>query len=428
MNPRRKIIKIFRGVVRQIRFVLRTDTGIFHLLRDRKLGVLAIANALDTMSTTIVVPVLPSLADQLGASPFLIGLLFTVPAVVGAVVQIPGGFLSDQWGRKPVISIGMTLSSIPVMAIAFAWSPLVLLVLRGADGFFRAFVSPATNAYIGDTYERDKRGQAFSIYHTSGMVGAAIGPVLGGVIAEIGGLGLPFLILGVGTLLGGLILFVYLPTVAVKTEDTEAAPKILDMANINSKTYLSVPIVAWLLVVFIDEFGSTALRPSIAPLLSETLGRGPAYVGVTYSALAVAMLLFLPIGGRVTDRLGRINVLLVSFVGWAVVMVGLAITTRPILPPILMFLGGILSALAVPALYALRYELAPEGREATFSGITGTAESIGEAAGPAFAGLAMGIWGVQITVILAGLSWLAALPLIGLLIPTRKDSDPTDKL
>lgn len=135
------------------------------------------------------------------------------------------------------------------------------------------------------------------------------------------------------------------------------------------------------------------------------------------------MLLFLPVGGRITDRFGRIRVLLLSFAGWAVVMVGLAITTHPLVPPILMFLGGLLSALAVPALYALRYELAPDGREATFSGITGTAESIGEASGPLFAGATMGLWGVRLTVIVAGIAWLAALPLIGVVLPRGTDPD-----
>lgn len=395
------------------------------LLRDRRLGVLALANLLDTMSTTIVVPVLPALAGSLGASPFLVGLLFTVPAVVGAIVQVPGGYLSDRWGRKPVISIGMTLSAVPVMAIALAWAPWVLVVLRGFDGFFRSFVSPATNAYVGDAYDPEDRGRAFSVYHTSGMVGAALGPVLGGAIAALGGLALPFLVLGVGTLLGGIVLLVFLPSVHANPDvDTEGSPsEVHELSSSSLSTYLSVPVAAWLLVVFVDQFGSTALRPSIAPLLSETLGRGPAYVGTTYSALAFAMLLFLPVGGRITDRFGRIRVLLLSFAGWAVVMVGLAITTHPLVPPILMFLGGLLSALAVPALYALRYELAPDGREATFSGITGTAESIGEASGPLFAGATMGLWGVRLTVIVAGIAWLAALPLIGVVLPRGTDPD-----
>lgn len=73
-------------------------------------------------------------------------------------------------------------------------------------------------------------------------------------------------------------------------------------------------------------------------------------------------------------------------------MVGLVVATSPLVPPLLVFAGGVLSAFAAPASYALRYGIAPDGREATFSGITGAAESVGKAAGPTFADAVMGVW------------------------------------
>ena len=395
------------------------------LLRDRQVAILALANVLDTMSATVFVPLLPSLADELGASGFVIGLIFTAPAIVGAVVTPPAGYISDHVGRRPLITTGMSLSAVPVVAIAFVWSPGVLILLRSVDALLRGVVSPATTAYLGDTYDASERGEAFGAYHTSSMVGVAAGPALGGFLADVGGVRFPFVVLGAGTLLGGLLLVGFLPAVETDEEGPDSAGLFPDVSRESFTAFLSLPLVAWLLTASIDEFGSNALHPAFPLLLQETIGRGPTYVGTTYSALALAMLVFLPIGGKATDHFGRIRVLLVSYVGWCVVMVGLAMTTIPLVPPVLMFLGGVLSAFAATASFALLYEIAPDGREATFSGLTEAAESLGKATGPLFAGIVMSLWSVQFAVIAAGLSWLVAVPLLLFVVPRCVSANDT---
>jgi MFS family permease len=416
-----RVLYLTRRIRRIVRIAATTIVSQYAslaLLRDRRLAILALANVFDTMSATIFVPLLPSLADELGASGVVIGLIFTAPAIVSAVVTPPAGYISDRVGRRPLIATGMTLSAVPVVAIAFAWSPVVLILLRSLDALLRGIVSPATTAYLGDTYDASERGEAFGAYHTSSMVGAAAGPALGGLLADIGGVRFPFVVLGGGTLFGGLLLVVFLP--AVETNDVNGADSSGLFPAVSRESlaaFLSMPMVAWLLTASIDEFGSNALNPTFPLLLQETIGRGPTYVGTTYSALALAMLIFLPIGGKATDQLGRIRVLLISYMGWCVVMGGLATTTIPLVPPLLMFLGGVLSAFAAPASFALLYEIAPDGREATFSGITEAAESLGKAAGPLFAGIVMSLWGVQFAVIVAGLSWLIAVPLLLFVVP-----------
>jgi MFS family permease len=302
---------------------------------------------------------------------------------------------------------------------------LILIVLRSLDALSRGFVSPATNAYLGDAYSEEKRGSAFGAYQTTAMIGAAAGPVVGGAIAEFGGIRLPFLVLGAGTLVGGLVLFAFLPSVDGEDDPTEDETLSIlpDLSRRSIGMFLSVPAIAWLATAFINEFGTTTLNPIFPLLLHETVGRGPAYVGTTYSALAVAMLIFMPIGGRFADRLGRVRVLTVTPIGWCIVMVGLAVAADPLVPPLLMFLGGILSAFAAPASLALRYEIAPDGREATFSGLTGTVSSTGKAVGPMFAGVVTGLWGVRMTAIVAGLSWLVAVPLFFFFVPETRDSN-----
>lgn len=404
--------------------VLAEQYSSLRLLRERRLAVLAISNILDVMSATIIVPFLPSLADKLGASPLVIGLIFTIPAIVASIISAPAGYVADRIGRRPLIWGGVTLSALPVMAISLAWSPLILIVLRAIDSLLRAFVGPAMHAYVGDSYSDEKRGSAFSVYQTTRIAGAAIGPVVGGAIAQFGGIRLPFFILGAGTLVGGLILFVFLPAIEDSSDAKDNPLNFFPKFSRTSLTaFLTVPAMAWLVNAFLGTFGEFALNPIFPLLLEETVSQGPAYVGSTYSALAVAMLVFMPIGGRFADRVGRVRLLVVTKFGWFVVMIGLATATSPLLPPVLMFFGGVLSAFAAPASMALRYEIAPTGREATFSGMTGTASSVGKAAGPLVATAVMGMFGVRIATIAAGFSWLVAIPVLLLFIPRAGDSD-----
>lgn len=404
---------------------LAEQYGSLRLLRERRLAILSVANVLDVMSATIFVPFLPTLAEDLGASPFVIGLIFTAPAVVEAVSTAPAGYVSDKIGRQPLIWSGVTFSALPVMAIAFAWSPFVLIVLRSLDSLLRALVGPSIHAYLGDSYSEEERGSAFSVYQTTRIGGAAVGPVIGGAIAAVGGVRLPFLVLGAGTLVGGLILFVFLPPVDddPDTDEKEAASILPDISRNAIGVFLTMPAVAWLMNAFLGTFGEFALNPIFPLLLEETVGRGPVYVGTTYSALAFAMLIFMPIGGRFADHLGRVRLLAVTKFGWFVVMIGLALATSPLLPPALMFFGGVLSAFAAPASLALRYEIAPDDREATFSGMTGTASSIGKASGPMFAGAVTGAFGVRTATVAAGLSWLVSIPLLAFFIPKTMEAD-----
>jgi MFS family permease len=419
----RAVYQRLRRAVSAAESALREQYSSLGLLRDRRLAILAVANVLDTMSTTIFVPFLPSLAAEIGADPLVTGFIFTAPAVVSAVASTPGGYLSDRWGRRPVISVGVTLSALSVTGLAFAGSPAVLIVLRGFDALFRAFVSPAVTAYIGDVYPEENRGSAFGAYQTSAMIGAAVGPAVGGFIASVFGIRVPFLVLGVGTLLGGVLLLAFLPaaddgnTSGEDGNKGESLDLLPDISRESVGLFLSVPAVAWLCYGFLNELGTTMLDPTFAPLLQTTVGRGAAYAGTTYSIMAVALLVFMPIGGRFADRASRTTVLNISSLGWAVVLIGLAVATSPLVPPVLLFLGGIFSAFAAPASQALRYEIAPDGREATFTGITGAASSVGRAVGPTLAGAMTGLYGVRLTAVVAGISWLVSIPLLVFFIP-----------
>lgn len=370
------------------------------LLRDRRLALLAAANLLDSASTSIVVPLLPLYAETLGVGPAYLGLLFAVPPLFRALCSTPMGYLADRLGRRPFLVGGTAASAAGVAGLALTTDPTAWLALRAVDGVGSAMRAPPTTAYIGDVTDGDERGQALGAYQTAGMLAVAVGPALGGGLAESGSLGLPFLVLGGATLAGAALLALLPPA----GDGVDAAFSLPSLDGVRGT--LSLPVVVLAASGFAAALGTAAMNPVFAPLLEATVDAGPGYVGMVWSCLGLGLVLFVPVGGTLADDRGRVRTLVVGKLLWAVVMVGLAVGTVALLPPVLVFLGGVASAFSAPALGALRYEVAPEGGESTFLGFFGAVAAAGGVVGPLAGGWVAGAVGLRATVVLVGLLWL----------------------
>jgi MFS family permease len=381
-------------------------------LRDRRLAVLALANLLDTASTSIVVPLLPIYAEQLGAGPVFLGLLFTLPTGASTLLSTPFGYLADRTGRRLWIVAGMSLGGVSVLGVGLAGDPTTLLLFRGLDGAAMAMRSAPTTAYLGDVSEEERRGSVMAAYHAAGMVSIAVGPMLGGTLATAGSLATPFLVLGGLTLLGGVVLLGLPRSDHEPTGESAFAGMSLGSSfpsvrsTIGTARKRITPTIGALLVSgLLAQVGTAALSPLFAPLLTETVGGGPAAVSLAWSALGVGVLTFVPIGGTLADRAGRKRTLILGKGIWFAVTIGLVLARISLLSVALMALGGVASAFIGPAQTALRYESAPEGGEGSLIGAYKTAGSIGGTAGPLLGGAVAGAVGIQGAVLAIGALW-----------------------
>jgi MFS transporter, DHA1 family, tetracycline resistance protein len=138
--------------------------------------------------------------------------------------------------------------------------------------------------------------------------------------------------------------------------------------------------------VALDLVGFGIILP-VLPLYAERFGASPTTVGLLLASFSVAQLLFAPVWGSVSDRIGRKPVLVLSLVGTAVgsLVTGLAGT----LP--LLFVGRILdgmSGASVSVAQASVADLAPPQERARLFGLLGAAFGVGFVAGPALGALA----------------------------------------
>ena len=126
-------------------------------------------------------PVLPRFAQDLGASPELIGLIFAASTITGIFSKLPAGAFSDLLGRKRMLPIGCLFFAGPPFLYPLVTTPSHLLALRFLHGFATAIFAPVASAYVAELFQKE-RGERLGWFAAATDVGATLGPLLGGIL------------------------------------------------------------------------------------------------------------------------------------------------------------------------------------------------------------------------------------------------------
>ncbi|HAL31003.1 MAG TPA: MFS transporter [Coriobacteriia bacterium] len=153
-------------------------------MKTHRLAIIFAIMLVNMLALGIVVPLLPYLAEATGASEFQTGLLvatYPLSQLFGAPLL---GRLSDRFGRKPVLVASVLGTAIGFVVLAVARVLPVLFLGRMIDGLTGGNINVA-QAYITDVTDRAQRGRALGLIGAAFGLGFVIGPVAGGLLAEI---------------------------------------------------------------------------------------------------------------------------------------------------------------------------------------------------------------------------------------------------
>ena len=182
--------------------------------RKPALGFIFVTLLLDILGLGLIIPVLPKLIEsfsnndiQSAASTY--GILIAIFALMQFLFSPILGGLSDRFGRRPVILLSLLGSGLDYLLLAFAPSLAWLFVGRIIAGITASNITTVT-AYIADVSPPEKRAQNFGIVGAAFGLGFIIGPLIGGLLGNVG-LRVPFLVVAGITLLNWLYGFFVLP-------------------------------------------------------------------------------------------------------------------------------------------------------------------------------------------------------------------------
>ena len=246
--------------------------------RAAAVALVTFATFTDLIAYSICVPVLPDLAERLGATPTMIGLLFGSFGITLLAVSVPMGAVSDAVGRRvPLVASAIGLAGATTL---FAFSDTLpwLFAARLLQGAADGVMWVAGFALIADLYGPEDRGRVMGYVMSGTSVGVMLGPSIGGWLYEAGGIRLPFLFVSGLALACAAGFFVMTPPARDRSVRTPSIWSVLSVGDV-ARCAGFVIVTAMTFAMF---------EPVLPLFYSRSLGLSPARVGLLFGSGAIA--------------------------------------------------------------------------------------------------------------------------------------------
>ncbi|MFH1060845.1 MAG: MFS transporter [Pseudomonadota bacterium] len=358
---------------------------------------LGLATFISMLGVGILVPILPVWAKELGASAFVLGLIFSSFSASRAVVVPYVGALSDRFGRKRFLEAGLLGYAVLALALVWTTTPGGIILNRAVQGVFAALIMPVSMAMVADLAPGGFEGRSFGSFNTWFLLGFGVGPVLGGLVYDLYGVEANFL------LMAGLCL-VSLGLVTWLVREAPAEQRVRESTGWGRQ--LALVRDRRMLGICLCRVGQTfGMGSYIAflPVLGAGQGCSTFEVGLLLTINVLVMTGLQPIAGRLADRWPRLGLAVA-----ATLAASLGKGLMPLAGGFTLLLAcnvaeGLGSGLALPPLTALatvRGRQLGAGMGLTM-GLYTMALSVGVLFGPILAGLLADLGGLDAAFYLA---------------------------
>jgi DHA1 family multidrug resistance protein-like MFS transporter len=354
---------------------------------------------ISTMGIGFVVPFLPVIATDLGATGFAVGVMMAVFSLSMGVSQPFVGSISDRYGRKPFLVVGLVIYSACGFAYILASSLFEITAVRFIQGFGGGLVFSVSMAYMGDLAPKEYEGRYMGIYNVALFAGFGLGPLFGGVLKDLFGMAAAFYGMGMSSAAASVICLLFLPSRSPQvTKEEHQGVRAVFQAILSERRMRGVLLAR--LAVMLSMVPSFIFLPII---MTQVMAASGTQIGVVItSRTLVSAILQYPFG-LVADKYNRGTLTLVALLGMAglVCMIGFSTEFWQLL--ILFGCLGISEAIFMPANSAMTLEGGRAFGMGSTMGVINTAMSVGMLIGSMAAGLLVDAVGMTIAFAIVGL-------------------------
>ena len=385
--------------------------------------------AVNFMDRQVLSVVLEPMKLDLGLSDTQAGLLQSGFFVSMALLAFPAAYMVDRWSRRKTLALMAIIWSAFTYITGLGKSFAGVLLPRVLVGVGEAGFPSAGTAMISAAFPQESRGRVLGIYNASIPLGAALGTVLGGVLAQkFGSWRAPFYIFAVPGVILGILAFFLKDYKTVR--ELDASGKRISFLN-SLGSIFKIPTMRWTCLGYAMQMAMTMSFIVWGPaFIMRTQGVTVAKAGAIMGIVGLLGIVGAPLGGLISDLWqkknprGRVLTPMFAILVSAVLMAGAVIfeMSGPGIPFALVL--GVFLLMGVPAVNSISQDVVTPGLKGVSWAMAGFISMLGGAAwapsvvGAVSDGLGGGAEGLKTAMLLmcicgilsAILYWLASRP------------------
>ncbi|MFB9529305.1 MFS transporter [Nonomuraea roseola] len=329
-----------------------------------------IAFAVTFWAWNLIGPLSGTYSRLLELSPTQTSMLVAIPVLVGSLGRIPVGVLADKLGGRLMFAAICFITIVPVLFVGWSDSYGALLFwgfVLGVGGTSFAVGIPFVNAW----YEPARRGFATGVFG-AGMGGTALSAFLTPRLVEsMGRAQTHVLMAALLALMGVVVLAAGRNAPAWSPSKEPAMPRMRDAMKVRATWQC-----AFLYAVAFGGF--VAFSTYLPTLLQNVYAFAQTEAGLRTAGFSVAAVVARPLGGILSDRVGPVRVLMLSFAGTALMAVVLSFKPPVEIPAGVSFVAvAFFLGLGTGGVFALVAKLVEPSRVGTVTGLVGAAGGLG---------------------------------------------------
>lgn len=378
----------------------------------------------------IIIPILPLLSTQMGATALQTGLLLSIYSLMQFIFSPVWGKLSDRYGRRPILLICLAGEVGAYMIFAQARTLEWLFIARILSGFFGASISTA-NAYISDITPPNQRSKGMALIGAAFGLGFLFGPALGGGMSVLSELfsSDPFFKTSFSSyVVSGLcaLTFVFAWLFLTETRKTTSP------ASTNNRwqqilKFFKLPVVGPLIFIFmLSSLAMSAMEAALVLFMQKKFGWGIKEVSFGFAYIGIIIALsqgFLV--RKLIPKIGEKHMLRLGLTLMSMGLSGIALAQSVPMMAVTQTLLAFGYSFTNPSVLGAISLLTDSNEQGAALGTTQSMASLGRILGPALGGALFGALTPESPFIMSGLMTLLALFVVITIFKSIPDTGKT---
>ena len=321
---------------------------------------------------------------ELGATPFIIGLMDSIGNAILAFIRIPGAFIADKYGRRKIIVIFTFGAALSYVFYVFAWDWRIILIAMTISSLSHIY-QPALEAIEADSLPIDKRGFGYTLIWLLPGIPAFFGPLISGYFVEslgmVSGMRFVYTFVLVLSLCIATIRWRFLRETIEIDEQLGSKELVASMRDSFGSIVEAWRGVGWdvklvTLVLLLMSFEYPLFATYYSLFAFDAVGVTGLEWGIITTVGSVVMLFAGLVSGRLIDAIGRRRSLIIGYLFSIPTLLVFTFIRGYYQMMAVNILFQVANVFLFPALNALRADIIPQELRGRIMGLMGTIRSL----------------------------------------------------